>query len=190
MVRNVHSENVALSGLPHFIFIVFVLAITIKIRKKDQSWGILIGYIQNCFRSFVGSGNSGTWCRRIYKMFSFSRLMCTRIKQFRLNSFKMSSMLQFTNIALRSRNFTNLTRANALQGIKSPSNSKCMGSLVNVQHDDSKFFIKMDNEIAYLRYNIANGIMYVTHTKVPDKLNGQGLGKLLSKVFVYPSRLP
>lgn len=102
----------------------------------------------------------------------------------------MSSMLHFTSIALRSRNFTNLTRANALQSIMSPSNSKCMGSLVNVQHNDSKFFIKMDNEIAYLRYNIANGIMYVTHTKVPDKLNGQGLGKLLSKVFVYPSRLP
>ncbi|XP_023169597.1 protein NATD1 [Drosophila hydei] len=114
-------------------------------------------------------------------MFTFLRFLSSHITKFRLNISPKSNIF-LTGIALvRGRNFTNLSRATMLQSPKIASQSRCMASVIIVKHDHKKFFIEVDGLIAFLKYDNNNGVMHITHTRVPTKLNGHGIGKILSK---------
>lgn len=156
-----------------------------------QSWEIFVTF-SKFFSVFVYAvRNRLGYCHHIvYEMSTFLRFLSSHITQFRLNISPKSNIF-LTGIALvRDRNFTNLSNATMLHSPKIASQSRCMSSIIIVKHDHKKFFIEVDGLIAFLKYDNNNGVMHITHTRVPTKLNGHGIGKILSKVFIYPSHLP
>ncbi|KAH8379865.1 hypothetical protein KR009_007700 [Drosophila setifemur] len=58
---------------------------------------------------------------------------------------------------------------------------RCLHSVIQVEHDDSRFFINISGQEAELSYNVHEGVMNIIHTKVPKELSGKGLGKVLAK---------
>ncbi|XP_022233209.1 protein NATD1 [Drosophila obscura] len=56
-----------------------------------------------------------------------------------------------------------------------------MSMKISIQQDQKSFFIYLDGMKAELGYFIRDGVMQIDHTKVPTKLGGHGLGKLLAK---------
>lgn len=57
-----------------------------------------------------------------------------------------------------------------------------------VKHDPAsmEFFIEVtDDDIARLKYERRDQLLTLKHTDVPDQLGGQGIGKLLAKVWLH-----
>lgn len=54
-----------------------------------------------------------------------------------------------------------------------------------VNHDvkKSEFFIKLDNEKAFIQYTKLGNIIKLEETQVPDIFSGKGVGKILAKVI-------
>ena len=51
-------------------------------------------------------------------------------------------------------------------------------------------FLSCDNKVlAYLKYDNNDGILHVTHTKVEEVLQGQGIaGKLMNELYAYAKK--
>lgn len=49
---------------------------------------------------------------------------------------------------------------------------------MDIQHDETArtFRLRIDEQLASLRYELDRGIMTITHTNVPDALGGRGIG--------------
>ena len=45
---------------------------------------------------------------------------------------------------------------------------------------NQQFQIFLDGEMAYLEYRIKDGVLYLMHTEVPDKLGGKGIASALA----------
>lgn len=55
-----------------------------------------------------------------------------------------------------------------------------------VDHDvaNKEFFIKIDNDRAFIQYTKVGSVMHLDHTEVPDAFSGKGIGKILAKVYL------
>lgn len=59
-----------------------------------------------------------------------------------------------------------------------------MGSLVRHEEAAQSFEIEIEGQRGYLDYELADGVMTITHTVVPEALAGQGLaGQLTEQAF-------
>ncbi|MHC1480397.1 GNAT family N-acetyltransferase [Frateuria aurantia] len=56
-----------------------------------------------------------------------------------------------------------------------------MGSVVRHQEAAQSFEIDIDGQRCYLDYELADGVMTITHTVVPDALAGRGLAGQLTE---------
>jgi len=64
-------------------------------------------------------------------------------------------------------------------------------NILNFKHDkeQQQFILLVDNEKAYISYDIKEGIMYLTHLEVPVIFRGKGIGKeLVERTFEYISQ--
>lgn len=50
---------------------------------------------------------------------------------------------------------------------------------VRINSDLNRFELKIDGHVAYSEYHRCNGVLTITHTKVPKELEGRGIGSRL-----------
>ncbi|XP_017846393.1 protein NATD1 [Drosophila busckii] len=70
---------------------------------------------------------------------------------------------------------------NDLNMIKMVPPHRNFNSVLTIKNDGRFFYIETEGLRAELEYFIEDGIMEIRHTRVPNKLGGHGLGKLLAK---------
>ncbi|KRF80928.1 protein NATD1 isoform X7 [Drosophila virilis] len=117
-------------------------------------------------------------------MFSVSRVMCSSLKNICIISLPKANRVVYSQLQLplRTQNFTTLKKPETFQISRLRTHCRCMGTIIKIVHEENRFFIEMNDEVAELKYSINDGVMEIKQTKVPKKLGGHGLGKLLAKV--------
>lgn len=120
-------------------------------------------------------------------MFSVSRVMCSSIKNICTISLPKANRVVYSQLQLplKTQNFTTLKKTETFEISRLRTHCRCMGTIIKIMHEENRFFIEMNDQVADLKYSINDGVMEIKQTKVPKKLGGHGLGKLLAKVFVY-----
>ncbi|XP_064556172.1 uncharacterized protein LOC135440770 [Drosophila montana] len=117
-------------------------------------------------------------------MFSVSRVMCSSIKNISTISLPKANRVVYSQLQLlhRTQSFTSLKKTETFQTSRLRIHCRCMGTIIKIMHEENRFFIEMNDKVADLKYTIKDGVMEIKQTKVPKKLGGHGLGKLLAKV--------
>lgn len=60
------------------------------------------------------------------------------------------------------------------------------GPQLDISHHPipGRFAVEVDGEMAYLDYEMADGVMHITHTVVPEAIGGRGIaGQLVRTAF-------
>jgi uncharacterized protein len=52
---------------------------------------------------------------------------------------------------------------------------------MKIEHEQNRFFTKVDAIVAHLDYELADKVMTITHTIVPEALGGRGIAGHLTK---------
>ncbi|XP_032597736.1 uncharacterized protein LOC116806052 [Drosophila grimshawi] len=119
-------------------------------------------------------------------MFSMSRVLRHSIKCI-LGMYYLpkANRVDFSHLQRKAQRCNIFKNQATFQSSKLLTRYRSMGTLIVIRLDSTKFYIEIDGKVAALKYNIVDGVMEITSTRVPKKLAGHGLGKLLAKEALH-----